>query len=387
MSRAAGWWGLLLGCLLGLDLPAAQAETVKISTRYRPDQADFIDVNPPGRMCVRYVWHCLDWWKGFAIDLPIEYTKVTEGYAADKRDQFYLSTPQQVRVAITHDQTGERQEVVLSFVAFSQRVWASIDTNPAHAPSPGECGLMMLRRASDHVEADWQLPGTCFTTGLVPRGQLLASPVDDVQTILRLDAPSPHRMKHGMWRGSVTFSAGNGGDIDFGNRVTMTRGSLLQIDLELEVVHAFVVDFPPGSHLAVLEPPGGWPSFWNSHRQPSRLYREHPFRLWSSGPFKVYIECERSMVDRCGLRQRGGSSQIPFSVAISLPGAVSHNGQAVRNLRLPVGQANALQFDSSTVSYNQPGALRYEVDGAAAATMQPGETYTGWVTIIFDAEL
>jgi hypothetical protein len=378
---------LALMCLIAFQIPESQAETVTIQARYRPGHADFIDINPPGRMCIRYAWHCLDYWKAFAVDLPIEYRKVTLGMAPDPRDQFYTEVPQQVRISLIHDRTGERQEAVLSFVALSQRVFAPLDRNPAHAPNAGPCSLMGIRRDPNFIEVDWTMQGKCFTSGLVDRGTTGESTVDDVQAIIRIDAPSPHRMKHGMWRGSVTFNVGNGGHIDFGNQVTMTRGSAVQVDLELEVEHAFVVDFAPGSELAILEPPGGWPSFWNRHAHPPRLYREHPFRLWSSGPFKLYMSCEFPLGDACAIQDRTSPTQIPIEVAVSLPGNLQNLGAPVRKLILPVGPAQALDIESLGTGFDQRAALHYEVKGEQARRMEPGHTYQGWITLIFDAEL
>jgi hypothetical protein len=386
---------LLIGLWLLLAIPPAWAESVTVRALYRPDQADFIGTDPPGRLCVEFVYFCKGAWKAFALDLPIEFSKTSYNAAPEPRDQYYIGVPQPTTVRVQHERSGEFEDINLSFVAWSQRVISQpVANNPVNSGGPPGCPRMGLpQMAGDYVTAAWMTLANCATSGAGAWGTQVYSEVDRVETIIRVDTPTPYRMKPGMYRGSVSFTVGSSGQIDLGNNASVSRSPTLELNFELEVQHALVVDFPPGSQLAVLEPPGGW-THWGdiggppgSRRLPPNLYVQHPFRLWSSGPFKVYIECERSMVDRCGLRQRGGSAQVPFSVGISLPGAVTHNGQAVSNLRLPVGQANALQFDSSKVSYNQPGALRYEVEGPALATMKAGETYSGWVTIVFDAEL
>jgi hypothetical protein len=386
---------MLFGWLLAAT--PALAESVTVRALYRPDQADFIGTDPPGRLCVDFAYFCNQAWKAFALDLPIEFSKTSYNGAANPRDQYYVAVPGSTTVRVQHDRSGDFQDITLSFVAWSQRVISQpVAYNPVNNAGPPGCPRMgRVEIVGDYAIAGWMTPGACASSGAGGNGTQVQSQVDQIETIIRVDTPTPYRMKQGMYRGTASFTVGSGGAIDLGNAASVSRGATLEVNFELEVQHALVVDFPPGSQLAVLEPPGGW-SRWAStgagghgdgQNLPPRLYVQHPFRLWSSGPFKVYTECERNMVDRCGLRQRGGSDQVPFSVSLSLPGAVTHNGQTVRNLRLPVGQANALQFDSSTVAYNQPGALRYEVEGTAVAAMRPGETYTGWVTIVWDAEL
>ena len=384
---------LLMVFWLALAAAPALAESVTVRALYRPDQADFIGTDPPGRLCVILVYHCNQAWKAFALDLPIEFSKTSYNAAPDPRDQYYVAVPGPTTVRVQHDRSGEFEDITVTFFAWNQRVISQpVKFNPVNSGNPPGCsGLTFPQLVGDYVIMGWVTPVPCATSGAGANGTQVHSQVDQVEAIIRVDTPTPYRMKQGMYRGTVSFTVGSGGQIDLGNAASVSRGATLEINFELEVQHALVVDFPPGSQLAVLEPPGGWSRwsgagagpFGSGRNLPPHLYVQHPFRIWSSGPFKVYTECERNMVDRCGLRQRGGSGQVPFSVALSLPGAVTHNGQPVRNLRLPVGQANALQFDSSTVAYNQAGALRYEVEGAAVAAMLPGETYTGWVTIAF----
>lgn len=70
-----------------------------------------------------------------------------------------------------------------------------------------------------------------------------------------------------MYRGSLTYTIGPGGDFDFGNNVTGLSGDTLVINFELDVQHAFIFEFPPGSERAVLEPKGGWQA-WLDGGQP-----------------------------------------------------------------------------------------------------------------------
>ena len=381
---------LIIGAVAMLWLtPTVWAESVKIQAQYRPDLADFMDVNPPGPLCVKYGSLC-QYTKGFAVDLPIEFDKVVTGWVADPRDQYYIKVPDPTRVTLRHDRTGERQEVTLSFQVLQPRVYSP---DPKRHPVNGlvnGCRYMWPPQGQETVVAEWDVRNytACYVSGGVTPGTQVDTHTDHLSAIVRVDTPVPHRMKHGMWRGSVAFSVGNGGQVDLGNRATVTRGSTLEIEFELEVIHSFVLDFPPGSERAVLEPPGGWKNYVRG-REPKHLYVEHPFRLWSSGPFKVYVDCGRTEGTLCGMRDRHGTHQVPFSVAITLPPAHTFAGAAVRAKVLPVGQSQALQIDSEGASFDRRGALRYEVAGEHIPKMldNAGAVYEGLVTVIFDAEL
>lgn len=54
------------------------------------------------------------------------------------------------------------------------------------------------------------------------------------------------------------------------------------------------------------------------------------------------------------------------------------------------GQANALEFDSNSTTWDRHGPLKYEVSGSSVIAQMldnPGATYSGLVWVIFDAEL
>ncbi|WP_213881538.1 hypothetical protein [Pseudomonas sp. dw_358] len=374
-------------------LPAAHAETVSIQARYRPDQTDFMDVNPPYGMCVEYSFFCKQVWKAFGVPLPVEYTKHTIARAPNPRDQFYVAVSPPVEVIITHQQTGDREKLMFSIPTVGQRVFGRMDHHPAWSPFlDGGCTAIGLHPGADFVTTGWIFPGAgaCYTSGGLAVGMEGDTQSDEMSAIVRLDTPSPHRMKHGIWRGSVDIDVGNGGYIDFGNQAVVTRGARVTFDIELEVIHAFVIDFAPDSDRAVLEPPGGWAAYEHGGLIPPRLYRVQPFRLWSSGPFKAYIECQHNMGNTCGIQDRRSSHQVPLTIGLTLPPAHTHAGTSVQNVALGVGRANALQFDSAGKSLDRGGSLRYEIAGRDDITQmlkRPGATYTGMVWIVFDAEL
>ncbi|MNJ69327.1 hypothetical protein D3C77_656650 [compost metagenome] len=121
---------------------------------------------------------------------------------------------------------------------------------------------------------------------------------------------------------------------------------------------------------------------------PQRLYRDLPFKLSSTGPFKVYKLCQYDVGMLCGLRTDNGD-QVPVQLALSLPAGIQYQGRPVERLPLPTGRVQALQFDAVTTTLNRPGQLHFEVgkDDVRGMLAHAGSTYTGQVTVVFDAEL
>lgn len=74
---------------------------------------------------------------------------------------------------------------------------------------------------------------------------------------------------------------------------------------------------------------------------------------------------------------------------MTLPAGILHQGRPVTRLSLPTGPAAALQFESMQPTLNRGGQLHFSVarNGVQAMLKQPGTTYSGEATVIFDAEL
>ncbi|WP_244216072.1 hypothetical protein [Pseudomonas reidholzensis] len=351
----------------------------------------FENTTPPAAFCVRWPDYC----RGReVVDLPMTYVKdVTE---ASPRDQYYLRFPGRRQVDVFRDQTGESHTLTFEFTGVSQRTFG-----PPYYESPlynsvlsGGCTRLRGFANPPWVGFLWafntpQAPTGCYSKNNrgIPDYYYAVTAVD-MGVTYNLINPSPHRMKPGVYRGSVTYSIGPGGDFDFGDGVRELNGNTLTLHFELDVQHAFYFDFPPGSDRAVLEPRDGWPAWLAGGSSPQRLYRDLPFRLSSTGPFKVYKMCQYDVDSRCGIRNEEGD-QVPVQVALTLPGGLMHGGQRVERLPLPSGSAQALEFESSVPTFSRPGQLHFEVGRADVPGMlgYSGSTYSGQVTVVFDAEL
>lgn len=388
-----GLCGWAMGALLCAQRATALEAT--ISAEYRGAALGrFTNTTPLASYCRQWPADCAN---AQAVELPITYTKATIKGAADSRDHYYIRVPGSREVDVYHQLTGESHRLKFAITAVSQQVQWPLGGNPAFtAYVRGGCSY---RRSYGWPATPsralylWsvnnpQAPSGCHSIAdRMQPGYVATPPVSEMGVAYNLDMPAPYRMKPGIYTGSVTYSIGPGGDFDFGNGVTDLNGNSLTLHFRLDVQHAFMFDFPPGSERAVLEPEGGWKAWMAGRGTPRKLYRDLPFRLWSTGPFKVYKLCQYYNADRCGIRNENGH-EVPVDVALSLPAGIEYLGRPVQRLPLPNGRGAALQFDAAMPALNRPGQLHFQVDQGDVRSMldHAGSTYTGLVTVVFDAE-
>lgn len=382
-----------LGIALLLSTSAAALETTISATYKGGASGRFDNTTPLATYCQRWPTQCTG---RETAQLPITYKKKSTKGTSDARDQFYIQLPGHRQVDVYHEQSGESHRMPFEIIAVSQSVRGPIaKDNPVFTAYPkGGCIYTLTFGWTTFTEYLWQVrnpkaPSGCYSVAdRVPPGFVTDTPVTDMGIAYNLNMPSPFRMKPGTYRGSLTYTIGPGGDFDFGNDVTELNGNSLTLNFVLEVEHAFIFDFPPGSDRAVLEPPGGWQSWLSGARAPERLQRDLPFRLWSTGPFKVYKLCQYDLGNHCAIRNPD-NQQAPVEVALSLPGGISHQNSSVNRVVLPTGRLNALQFEAVQAVLNRPGQLHFQVarNDVRGMLAHPGTTYTGHVTVVFDAEL
>ncbi len=377
-------------------LPAAQALEVTISAEYRGGGSGrFVNTTPPAALCRLWSHLC----NGTStVDVPIAYSKRSQQSAGDLRDRYYLKLPARRQVEVFHELNGEMRRMNFDILSISQQ--AHIPTDFSYSPLQGSLqgGCTGANRISSHAARTVtfhtylrqpQAPDPCWASySWAPANHVDNAEVTQTGLSFLLDIPPPYRLAAGIYRGSLTYSIGPAGDFDFGSGVTGLSGDSLTVNFVLDVQHAFIFEFPPGSERAVLEPKGGWQAWLGGAAAPVQLYRDLPFRLWSTGPFKVYKACQYLLGGQCGIRNQH-NDRVPVDIALSLPAGIQHQGRPVTRLSLPTGRVAALQFESMQPTLNRGGQLHFSVDRNGVQTMlkQPGTTYSGEATVIFDAEL
>lgn len=394
-SSGGAWRRLqctVLAALLGaLGAPLAWAADVTISAAYRGEASgQFENTTPPAGFCSEWAWNCSG---NDTVELPISFTKITEQGTSDARDRFYFKLPGRRQVSVVSHSTGATYNVTFEFLQLSQelRRLAGTAIMPVMGGMPkGGCSLVINTSFPDRARYIWNVttsanPDACWADAGRP-GDMVTSAVDKTGIKYRLIMPRPVGIPQGVYTGSTQFRVGPGGDLDFGNGVSNLNDTLLTVHFELSVEHDLYVLMPPGGDRAVLEPPGGLDAWSSGRGQPTKLVRDLPLRVWSTGPFKVYKRCEYAAGDRCGIRNPD-SRQVPVRVSLSVPGNVQHGNAQALDVVLPTGSAGAPVFEPQAILLNRPARLRFQVDGSDIAGMEAGSTYQGEVVIVFEAEI
>lgn len=151
------------------------------------------------------------------------------------------------------------------------------------------------------------------------------------------------------------------------------------------------VDIPPGGNRVALQPVGGWQSWLNEGRKPTRLMRDQTFNISASSRFKMNIECQYVSGNNCGLWESSAGHMAPLEVSVSLPNGLTDGaGQAVNRRRLLRDGTGTELFQPSFYLDRKVGTLHFEVARDAVDGMLKdgyARSYSGNVTVIWDSEV
>lgn len=213
-------------------------------------------------------------------------------------------------------------------------------------------------------------------------------PLDDFRfnqfnVAYKLSTPTPIGMPSGTYTGSVTYSVGPGGDIDFGPLLVASDDSVT-FNFVLEVSHDLQIRVTPGEESLTLTPPGGWSRSMGRHRAPDRLTARQNFEISSSADFSVQLRCDYRIGSQCAIANAAGE-QVAVDTRLTLPVGFTVRGGPVNGHALSALSAEPV----SLTAYVSGGraSLDFEVGSAGAAEMfsRPGITYSGDVTVIWDS--
>lgn len=396
--RATAVVGMLSACLyalsMGLLVPSVWAAEVTISARYHADPSGkFENTTPKGTFCTRFESFGFTCGDKYTFDLPFSFAKDAVHGSPNLRERLYFKYPTD-RVVTVSNEYGASYDVTLHFNVLSYYI-RPLDGGRIWGFEPeGGCIRFASRIINDREGAflwpivDITQPCYVKVTPASPPAPMRPFEITEVAAAVELVIPPPHGMAKGMYRGQVTFSAGPGGDFDFGDGVTDLGDSSVTFNIELDVRHDLFMQFPANSDQAMLEPPGGWGNWLGGRGVPGKLYRDLPFRIWNTGPLKVYKQCEYDNGGHCAIRESGGH-EVPLHVALTMPGELAHRNAPIERMPIPTGEGAALDIDALRAAWNRPAALHFEVvrDDIPAMLNHPGSRYEGLVTVMFDADL
>lgn len=399
-----------LAFALGCTSLTAQAFVEEITAVFRPDPTNpmsnkFKNTTTHSGVCA---WHRPDRCEALNIFSirnagfsAASAGPITAGHT-DPRQGAYFQVPSSWRdVQVTHIDTGEMETVQMRIAGIGTRWDVAYPPGVSAWVSPGKdwayywgtgappCqGVNYLAASASYALFFWVVPegaGACSVTAGydIPWMQYR-----HLEYAYELKTPNPLTMAAGEYRGSVNYSVGPGGDFDLGD-VMVVDDNVATFNFTLQVEHILRVTLPPGGSRIELLPEGGWQAWLNRGRQPSRLSRDQTFSIFSSGRFKMTLECGLAIGNTCGLRN-GAGDEVPLQVAVSLPfGLHNQRDEPVTRQPLRLDGVGTELIQSVYYVNNRPGTLHFQVDKDDVGDMlkHPGSTYSGVVTVVWDSEV
>jgi len=382
----------LLCVLLVLPTWPSIAQTFHISAAYRNGKLTFN--TPPAAYCTEWPFLCKGVYSEPDMAFDLSYNKHFVPWR-DKRERIYSKLPAPRTGTIMGMGTGGNHNFSFEFVGLALEVVV-----PPHILNPlvtfGTAGPCKYRAGPEgpSMMVVWfkmsSGVGQCFTNYYPDDGKLPAGNrrVNLKGAAYQLDFPSLKSMKPGVYTGSMRFTVGDGRDIDLGMGASDLGFSTFDVVITLTVHADMLVDFPPDSHRAVLEPPGGWSNWTSGSPAPPQLSRDIPFRITVDGPFSVHLSCGHyGTWARCGLRNQQ-DHEVRVATYLSIPGAISGGGEAVK-VQIYTATAPHQRFELTRALRNSPSTLHFVLESEWVKTMlkYPGSAYEGLVTVIFNAVL
>lgn len=115
------------------------------------------------------------------------------------------------------------------------------------------------------------------------------------------------------------------------------------------------------------------------------------FRLSASSNFRMYLDCQYLIGTDCGIYAESATqnTKVAVNTTVSFPAGITLMPGKQPAFKVPLAQGihNAVSFAVDGVQMSQRAMLNYEITPEVTALMveNPGSTYSGVVTIVFDA--
>jgi len=387
--------------MLSLAAPLAEAETVNITAQFRPGNTGngFENTTPVSGYCSEF-GGCAS--GETSVALPVEYERRVFSGLPPLASRWSLQAPPQARVTLFSEQGAalalEFQVTHLAQLLTGTRF--SRYENPAfHWSAGGGCNFVNSQPfdGSDTMGFVWQVtnpsaPGLCYpTSGGVSEGEREIAPrVKAFSVGYRLVMPPAHSVPMGRYTGSLVWSVGEVGDIALGAQVSGLSSNSVTFDFEVNVEHDLSVDMEGSATHVVLQPRGATWIDWMIGGVPAtaQLAGHLPLRITTTGPFAVYLTCEHTQqAGDCAINNTRTGEAAGLATLITLPPTLVHQGSPIQRMRLIEHVHYDLEPRRAIVA--EPGEVEFHTLNGEVQQMikRGGDTYSGQVTLHFDAQL
>lgn len=372
---------------------SANAAELQVKAEFRPSALDpshnkFVNTTPQSGFCAQHPALCIP--GDFTIDTGLNVSqRRLYGGGEDPREKWYLAVDGAWQKVIVRHANGHELEARVRVFLIGMQ-WGL--PNDGSAPgsngfATGGCGGRTGVGSSRFYRYAWGVP--------IGQAVCVRSPrptTDRIATYLNfsigyhLETPNPLQAHDGQYTGSVTYTVGNGQQIDLGQGDY--SDSELVLNLELDVAHDFQVRFSSDFPRAQLTPEGGWSSWIDHGKPPVRLRQELPFNLTTSMDFSMKLRCEHEVADRCGIRNLRDDVMVPVDVDVTIPGMSNvGDGRPAQDTPLLPDDSLAPRFTPDGYLMQRRSTLRFTAGPGSVTEMlkSPGSHWQGNMTVVFDA--
>lgn len=275
--------------------------------------------------------------------------------------------------------------------ASAETAHAALWNGGAWQQPPAGCTALSVQpmATANAYRFGWRLPrdgGACFKT---PRQPLPAGAMvldgSSLAVAYELVTPDPVSLPNGTYQGVHTFTVGPGKDFDFGAHAHVARSSI-DVAFVLKVRHRFMIADSGAGNDVKLAPPQGW-SNWIAEGKPStRIERDVGYALSTGEPLRVSLRCEDGVdaAGRCVMRNAHGSV-VPVDLSLTVVGATTDRKAPFSRIPLTTRASASLDVDRYLDSAPATAHVAIDSQGVSEMGKHPGTTYTGRVSVVFDA--
>lgn len=408
------------GVLLATSLSSA-ATTLTITANFspsleHPENNTFTNTTPQSGYCNSWPGEC-EANKIFSIGLGLDASLSAAGFSpnAAPRDSMYFHMPGAWRNVTVVNAEGESATVQFRVSAFSSTYvthndWTVDDhrdfwvgSSFVYAPSP--CVYSGVGRFSPtRYTFLWKWPVSNAACYKIASKELTGEPyrIENMSVAYEIKTPEPLKMGSGEYVGTLHFTAGPGGDFDFGDSFTV-NDSAVDVVFRLSVNHELKVSTTADDHQVTLQPckqgavctaeegRANWER-WMVTRITPILTGKSAFNISSSGAFTVHLDCAQQSGDECALKSDNSGQLVPVSIMLNLPDNIVDSQTGASVVRRPLGIGKDISrgvFNTRIYGQDKKGSLEYLVRQRDVETMlqtRP-DSYRGTVTIIFDPNI
>lgn len=393
-AHARACWPIawVLALMMGGLVPAQAAE-LNITADFRPSALDpthnrFVNTTPQSGFCAQHASSCKPGDFTIATGLNVTERRVFGG-GDDPREKWYLAVDGNWRDVVVRNASNHELNARIRLFLVGMEWGTNNDgTSPGqYGAATGGCGGRRGYGSGSMYRYAWDVPDANVVCVRSPRKE-----TNRVAGYLyfsigyHLETPNPLQAQDGQYTGSVTYTVGNGQQIDLGQG--NYSDSELTLQLLLNVAHDFKVAFPAESPRVQLAPEGGW-SRWIDHGlPPARLRQALPFQLTTSMDFSMKLRCEHAAGTRCGIRNHADDVVVPVDVDVTLPGMTNlRDGRPAQYTALSPDDGQAPRFTPDGYLMQRRSTLRFTAEREAVTEMlrTPGSHWSGDMTVVFDA--